>query len=99
MHDMKKDADVIVVFGGTNDYGHGDAPLGASTDTEPDTFYGAVNYLMENLELEYPNAKKIYVTPMHRFNENNLRGEGFKTKDGPILKEYVSSCGRGASPA
>ncbi len=25
---MKADADAVVVFGGTNDFGHGDAPLG-----------------------------------------------------------------------
>lgn len=29
---MDSDADIIVVFGGTNDYGHGDAPLKAYVD-------------------------------------------------------------------
>ena len=27
--EMDPDADIVVVFGGTNDFGHGDAPLGA----------------------------------------------------------------------
>ena len=29
MYDMDKDADAVVVFGGTNDFGHGQAPLGS----------------------------------------------------------------------
>ena len=29
---MAADADMIVVFGGTNDYGHGDAPVGQLGD-------------------------------------------------------------------
>ena len=31
---MDADADIIVVFGGTNDFGHGDAPLGTPADRE-----------------------------------------------------------------
>ena len=44
---MEDDADIIVVFGGTNDYGHGDAPLGKFSDCTPDTFYGACHYLYD----------------------------------------------------
>ena len=36
-HMMDDDADVVVVFGGTNDYGHGDAPIGGFSDRTPDT--------------------------------------------------------------
>lgn len=36
---MDEDADIVVVFGGTNDYGHGDAELGCNSDITPDTFY------------------------------------------------------------
>ena len=39
--DKMEDADMVVVFGGTNDYGHGDAPIGGFSDRTPDTFYGA----------------------------------------------------------
>ena len=39
--DMKPDnVDLIVVFGGTNDYGHGDAPMGNMTDSPPSLPYG-----------------------------------------------------------
>ena len=46
---MPDDADLVVVFGGTNDYGHGDAPFGAWGDTTPDTFVGACHYLFSEL--------------------------------------------------
>ena len=36
--EMDPDADVIVVFGGTNDYGHGDAVMGTMADRSPNTF-------------------------------------------------------------
>ena len=38
---IPQDADVIVVFGGTNDFGHGDGLLGNRGDKSPHTCYGA----------------------------------------------------------
>ena len=35
MEEMDPDADAVVVFGGTNDFGHGQAPLGMPCDREP----------------------------------------------------------------
>ena len=46
---MDDDADVVVVFGGTNDYGHGEAPIGLSTDRTGDTYYGACHELIRGL--------------------------------------------------
>ena len=43
--EIPRDTEVILVFGGTNDYGHGDAPLGDAGDHTPDTFRGACAYL------------------------------------------------------
>lgn len=42
---MDSDADVVVVFGGTNDFGHGDAKLGTFESRDPYTFYGAMHVL------------------------------------------------------
>ena len=47
--DLDPDADAIIVFGGTNDFGHGDAPLGAPTDRTFNTFYGACHRLCIDL--------------------------------------------------
>lgn len=73
--DMDKDADVVVVFGGTNDYGHGDAPLGTIDDFTEDTFYGALNVLYKNLIETYPTSRIIVITPTHRLNENEICNE------------------------
>ena len=45
VEDMEADADLAVVFGGTNDCGHGDAPLGTMEDRTEDTFYGGLHVL------------------------------------------------------
>ena len=45
---------------GTNDFGHGDAPLGSFSDRTPYTFYGACHLLMESLINKYP-ASTIFV--------------------------------------
>ena len=63
---MAPDADLIVVFGGTNDYGHGNAPFGNADDTTPDTFRGAVNWLMNFLHTTYPASRIVFMTPMRR---------------------------------
>lgn len=80
--EMNNDADIVVVFGGTNDYGHGDAPIGTPDDRTPDTFYGACNFLFRSLIEKYPMATVIVMTPLHRCGENNL-------KDWATLKTYV----------
>ena len=67
--DMDKDADVVVIFGGTNDYGHGDAAMGCFDDRTDDTFYGALHNLYCDLIAKYPNAQLVVMTPLHRVGE------------------------------
>lgn len=89
--DMDKDADAVIVFGGTNDYGHGDAEMGTFEDSTPDTFCGALNYLFEYLKKEYPCSEMLILTPLHRRNEDNIRGDGSKKKDAAPLVDYVEN--------
>lgn len=72
---MDKDADIIVVFGGTNDYGHGDAPIGTFADRSRTTFYGACHQLFSYLMSEYPEAVIVVCTPLHRLNEEKDNGD------------------------
>ena len=87
---MDPDADVVVVFGGTNDFGHGDAPLGSMADRTKDTFYGGLHELYTRLIEKYPAARIVVLTPLHRLNEDNPRGDGNKPQDVATLKEYVA---------
>ena len=86
--DMDKDADIVGVFGGTNDYGHGFAPVGQPQDTDVWSFYGALNHLYTYLLSTYPNAFIFVMTPTHRLREDCLRGDGYKPEMLP-LKGYV----------
>jgi lysophospholipase L1-like esterase len=81
---MEPDADIVVVFGGTNDFGHGDAPLGKFEDRTADTFYGACHVLMESLIVKYPRSQIVFLTPIHRCTEDNLKS------DGSCLATYVN---------
>lgn len=86
---MDPDADIIVVFGGTNDYAHGQASLGTPDDTDVYTFYGAVHHLCYMLTKTYPEKTVVFITPLHRHNE---LGEGTWKPEGVEqrpLKEYV----------
>ena len=87
--EMDDDASLIVVFGGTNDFGHGDAPFGEMTDRTPDTFYGACHTLMSGLIAKYPEARIIFMTPLHRTSEENLIKENGLA--GHKLIDYVNA--------
>lgn len=85
---MDTDADIVVVFGGTNDYGHGDAPLGRMTDRTNDTFYGAMHNLCVALIERYSKALIVIMTPLHRTNEESLINER-GVRNVATLKDYV----------
>lgn len=67
---MDEDADFVFMFGGTNDYGHGDAEFGLENDTDEYTYTGAVNSLTNILIEKYGKEKICYVLPIPRFNED-----------------------------
>lgn len=83
---MDKNADAVVVFGGTNDYGHGDAPFGTVENTDPNTFCGAVHALIDYLQKVYAGKPVIFMTPLHRRNE-----EVPNATTGKTLEEYVEA--------
>lgn len=87
--EMDNDADIVVVFGGTNDFGHGDAPLGTMNDRTPYTFYGALHCLYTALVEKYPDVPVVILTPLHRWNEDSPKGDN-KPEPVGTLKEYVN---------
>ena len=67
VYDLNRDADIIVVYGGVNDYFHGDAPIGKMGDTTPATFYGAVRFLMNFLKTEFCGKTIVFMSPARFF--------------------------------
>ena len=67
--DMDINADLVIVFGGTNDFGHGDAPIGKLGDKTVDTFYGAVDYTVNKLLNRYKKEQIVFILPIYRLDE------------------------------
>ena len=83
---MTGDYDVIVVFGGTNDYANPNpTPLGNIASDDEHTFYGALKSLMEKLIQAHPTATVVFATPIHRAAERNYGIEGL------TLEDYVNA--------
>lgn len=89
--EMDKNADLITVFGGVNDWGQrsngGPTPLGTKDDTTNKTFYGALNILCAGLQETYPDAVILFMTPL-----GNEGYPGFSTTTnslGYTVEDYV----------
>lgn len=92
---MQEDADVVVVFGGTNDFGHGTADLGTFASRDVYTFYGALHLLCRKLLSRYPCAEIVFLTPLHRIGETDSCNE--LGQERPPLAEYVEAIRRVAA--
>lgn len=89
---MPDGMDIVVVFGGTNDFGIGNAPMGTPFDQDPYTFYGAVNLLFDGLKRKYPDARIVTVLPLHRRDEHKPNAYS-----GAVLEAYIDVIRKKAS--
>ena len=81
---MLDSMDIVVIFGGSNDFGIGNAPMGTPVDKDPYTFCGAVNLLFDGVKKKYPDATIVVVLPLHRRDEKKPN-----LYSGAILEEYI----------
>lgn len=72
VYNIPLDVDAVVVYGGTNDYGHGDAPFGALADDTPATYCGAVRFLMRFLRARYPEKPIVFLAPARRNGDESV---------------------------
>ena len=88
---MSTSANAVVVFGGVNDYLHGDAYIGTAEDQTPETFYGAVNFLMNFLKETYKGKPVVFMTPAREcFNGDSDEGlSGYPCEKMPDAKPLV----------
>ena len=88
--------DLIVIFMGTNDYGHA-AELGDKNSTDPNNFYGSLNTVIPYLQKTHPYSQIVIMTPLHRdgFKSGGMydgqTGEGAANKKGLKLLDYVNA--------
>ena len=81
--ELPEELDLICVFGGTNDFGHGDAPMGHFGDKSPTSFCGSIYTLSVKLIEKYPAARIVFFTPLHRNTKlaPRWKGDGFWSLD------------------
>lgn len=68
--DCQKDADVIYIAGGINDW-QMNVPVGTLGDTSLTTVYGALHQICEHLKTRYPNAIVIFGIPIGYSNNKS----------------------------
>lgn len=88
------DADVVTIFGGTNDWGN-NATLGTIEDTGTETFYGAYKHILEWLAINRPNAKVMTMTPLKRYFRGGgstwVNAQTTRNSKGQLLQDYVKA--------
>lgn len=91
---MDREADVIVIFAGVNDWVYG-RQLGNDKSVDITTFYGALNTLLTNLRSQYVGATIILVTPLQTDwttrPANGVSDSNGKNIEGLFLKDYVDA--------
>lgn len=65
-----------MIFGGTNDFGHGDAPIGTPDDRIEDSFWGACHLLCTKLIRRFPKSQIVYMGSLHRITEEEPNRHG-----------------------
>lgn len=92
-YNMDPSADMVIVYGGVNDYIHGDAPFGQLGDTSPATFCGAVYFLMDYLKKAYREKPVVFMTPARCFyngiSDTDVSVHAYKQADAQPLLAYV----------
>ena len=87
LKDLDDKADFTFIFGGTNDYGMGEAELGDINSDSYFTFYGALKNLVKDLLSKFDNDKICFILPLSRFEEDKIIKHGTLARYREIIKE------------
>ena len=85
-----QDVDLVVIFMGTNDYGHG-TPLGTISDSADISFYGALNVIIKGLKDKLPNATICWITPLHRYGYGGFTFDSDLNASNCCLADYTNA--------
>ena len=88
---IQHSADIISIFGGTNDYGTSKT-LGNKNDNSITTFCGALKVMLDKLKTENPKSKIVMFTPLQRnwHGQGQMVGIGKNLKNNTLL-DYVNA--------
>ena len=92
---MEREADLVFIFGGTNDYGHGALHIGDVESRDESTFCAQLRLLIEDLIEKYGTERLCFMLPLRRFFEEPLACKGEERNElGAPLSEYVEKMRR-----
>lgn len=95
------DCDMIVIFGGINDYAHDNLPIGnlfedeiingktvkvANSDTN--CFAGAIHELINTIRSIIPLAPIVFMTPLQGVRDSDLRTNDRPNRNGDMLEDF-----------
>ena len=90
LKNLDEKADFTFIFGGTNDYGMGEAEIGDINSDSYYTFYGAVKNLVKDLLTKFSNNKICFILPLSRFDEDKIITHAPLSKYRDIIKEICN---------
>lgn len=73
-YQLLPEGDLIIVFGGTNDYWWSDTSVGDETTQNPAYFHYAMRRLCDGLRKKYSAVPIIFITPYQHYGFGNFRG-------------------------
>lgn len=101
---MPSTLDMVIVFGGTNDFGHSNtADFGEFSDGASNkyTFYAGLHRLFKGLWTRYRGKPVVIMTPIHhgteidtpeyKVNSDGTITEGVNAKTGKTFRQYVNA--------
>lgn len=92
---IHKDADLIIIWHGTNDWYWG-APIGDIASDDENTFCGAIRSVINKMRKYSSKANIVYLTPIFRYeipDKCYVKEEGYVNKNsiGLTLKDYYDA--------
>ena len=71
------DTDLIIIFGGTNDYWHKRVSIGTENSLQTSELYGALEYIASYLHENYCNSEVCFITPYRSYYNGNTNDTNF----------------------
>ena len=93
MANVDANSDLIIVFGGTNDYWHKSATIGTLADTTTSTYLGSLKHILTTLRSTHSNAEILFVFPpdQHLYGDTSDQDFGKGTLN-DFRTAFISFC-------
>lgn len=93
LSNIDANADLIIVFGGTNDYWRGSIAIGSLSDEGTSTYLGSMKYILNYLKANHPDAEYLFLFPYDQAFGGNTCDTNFGNGTLEDFREaFISFC-------